>query len=143
MRYKFFLYSILILVGSSCNNSSGYITVLLENNSDTRPAIEIVTNVSDTLYAKHIVKRNKEQISYTEFKITQPVKWDEIKLTFFVNGGLDTASCSIVRDSIKKNTTVHVNLNEVLFKKGDSYNGYTLDKDTVVKKQFYSEVIYK
>jgi len=137
-----FLYLIIILSGFSCNNRSDIITVLVENNSDIKPIIEIVTNVNDTLYARHMVKRNKEKVDYTEFTITKPVKWDVINLKFFINGEMDTTSCSVIRDSIKKNATVHVNLNEVLFKKGDSYKGHALDKDTLIKKEFYSEVIY-
>jgi len=137
----FFLGLITILSELSCNSSDN-ITVLMENNSDMKPSIEIVTNVNDTLYAKHVVKRNNDKISYTEFTITKPVKLDIIKLKFFINGEMDTTLCSVVKDSIKKNTTVHVNFNEVLFKKGDSYKGYRLVKDTIVKKEFYSEVIY-
>lgn len=138
----FFLCLVTILSELSCKNSSDNITVLMENNSDMKPIIEIITNVNDTLYAKHVVKRNKERVSYTEFTITKPVKWDVIKLKFFINGEMDTTLCSVIKDSIKKNTTVHVNFNEVLFKKGDSYKGYVLDKDTIIKKEFYSEVIY-
>lgn len=131
-----------ILSELSCKNSSDKITVLMENNSDVKPIIEIITNVNDTLYAKHIVKRNNKKVSYTEFTITKSLKWDVIKLKFFINGEMDTTLCSVIKDSIKKNATVHVNFNEVLFKKGDSYKGYLLDKDTIFKKELYSEVIY-
>ena len=138
----FFLCLTTILSELSCKNSSDNITVLMENNSDMKPIIEIITNVNDTYYAKHVVKRNKEKVSYTEFTITKPVKWDVIKLKFFINGEMDTTLCSVIKNSVKKNTTVHVNFNEVLFKKGDSYKGYVLDKDTIIKREFYSEFIY-
>ena len=131
-----------ILNEFSCKKSSDNITVLMENNSDVKPIIEIITNVNDTLYAKHVVKRNNEKVSYTEFTISKPLKWDEIKLKFFINGEMDTTLCVVIKNRIKKNTVVHVNFNEVLFKKGDTYKGYLLSQDSIIKKELYSEVIY-
>ncbi len=114
----------------------------MENNSDIKPAIEITTSVNDSFYAVHTVKCVKEKITNTNFIITTPIKWDIIKLKFSINGYLDTSICNIIRDSVKNEIVVHVNLNEILFKKGWNYKSYILDKDTIVQKQFYSEVMY-
>ncbi len=141
MRNLFF-FCLLALNQFSCKRGADNITVLIENNSDIKPVIEIVTMVNDSLFAKQLIRRNNERVSYTEFTITKPIKGDVLKLKFFIVGEKDTTSCNIIKDSIKKKATVHVNFNEVLFKKGDRYKGFVLDKDTIIKKEFYSEVMY-
>lgn len=139
---RFLLCLTIILSEFSCKHGSDNITILMENNSDISPVIEIVTTVDDSLYAKHTVKRNEEKVSYTEFTVPKPGKWKVARLKFFVDKGTDTTYCNVIKDSIKKEATVYVNFNEVLFKKGDSYQGNVLGKDTIIKKEFYSEVFY-
>jgi len=51
-------------------------------------------------------------------------------------------ACTIVPDSLTSRSVIRVYLIETLFRKGWQYKNITLDKDSVVRREFTCEVLY-
>ena len=63
------------------------------------------------------------------------------KIDFKVHSTGEQTGCTFTLDSLRKGAIVHANYVEVLFKKGYQYKSDILMRDSIVKKDFYSEII--
>jgi hypothetical protein len=136
-RTLIFFFSIFI---SSCASHPKFIELDIENSSDVRPVINMEIYREDKLFRKEIV-RKYNVARFTELRI-QNIP-DTLFLRFVIPQTKEETSCEILKKNIDKNfATVHVNLTEILFKKGDTYKGSILDKDSIMKRNFYCEVMY-
>jgi hypothetical protein len=135
-------FSLMTLCIFSCKQTANDVTIAMENNSDIKPCIKIATYVNGNFYDTTNVCRSKGTVSYKKIIVKNLLHFKNPILKFFILNDIDTSICNIITDSIKNGVTVHINYNEILFKRGDSYYGRILEKDTVVKKEFYSEVMY-
>ncbi|MCS3798752.1 hypothetical protein GGD38_004122 [Chitinophagaceae bacterium OAS944] len=72
-----------------------------------------------------------------------PVKVSSVILKFVIRKTGDSTSCALTSEMLSTEPIVHVNFNEIIFKKGFDYPGHVLQNDSVVKREFYAEVIPK
>lgn len=138
---KRLLYPLMLIALCCCNKKGNDIVVLFENNSDVDSIINIETYIDDDFYKSVQVKRDTTRVRYEELLIKPPTEKKNVKLLFVIGKSKDTASCIVYKPVLNKKSYVHVNFNELLFKKGFNYLGQMLQKDSIVRKNFYCEII--
>jgi len=137
----FFLFFFLLC---SCKSNSRVLNVWIENNSDANKNIEISTYVNDSLIDKRSITKDSiaDRVSIFKVDLKFPDTTRRCVLKFVSSSRGEETSCLVIADSLNKRTLAHVNYVERLFKKGDEYNFIVLKKDTVVRKEFYCEMLY-
>jgi hypothetical protein len=134
-------YLILFTVAGCLSKRTNKVPVYLENNSDADSVFNIKTLINYKFYKVVPVKRNPIADRYENLVVELPVKMDSIILTFIISETGDSTSCVLHRELMNAKSWVHVNFNETIFKKGSSYLGQVLRKDTLISHEFYSEII--
>lgn len=117
-----------------------FINVYLENSSETIPVLTVATYINGSYYNTIRVKKNTSAINWANYQLLLPSNKDSVQIMFVIPENNCRTACILLRDSLTSRSWMHVNYNEVLFRKGDQYYGYILSKDTVVEKNFYCEV---
>ncbi|OQP47723.1 hypothetical protein [Niastella populi] len=138
---KKFSYLILLAVAGCITKSTNKVPVYLENNSETDSIINIKTLINGKFYKDVPVKRNPIADRYEKLMVEWPDTMDSTVLTFIIKETGDSTRCVLHRDSLNPKTWVHVNFSEAIFKKGSKLYDVILSSDSVVKHEFYSEVI--
>ena len=134
-------YLILFTLAGCFTKRTNSVVVYMENNSDMDSVINIKTLLNGKFYKVVPVKWNATVIKFVPLIVEFPDKMDSITLTFLnINRG-DSTSCVVHRKILNPKTWVHVNFNEVIFKKGSKYYDEILSKDSLVNYEFYSEII--
>ncbi len=124
----------------SCNYNREFIKVFIENSSDVKPVVNIEIYSNNKLYRKEVINKSNTT-NFTEFTIDNIP--DSLFLKFILLETKEETICMVLKKDIHKGyASVHVNFSEVLFKRGDMYKSIKLDKDSIVKRIFYSEVMY-
>lgn len=137
------VYLILLIFSGCLTKRINNITVYFENNSDVDSVINIKTFINDRFYKVVSVKRNITVVRYEKLIIDIPVKTDNVILTFVITNTGDSTNCVLNSEMLRTESSVHVNFNETIFKKGFNYLGQILRRDTIVRHEFYSEIIAK
>lgn len=117
------------------------VAVYIENNSDVDSVVFMKAFINDKFYKVVSVKRNRTLVTYEKLMVELPVKMDSVILKFVISKTGDSTSCVLNSEMLSAESPVHVNFNEIIFKKGFDYLGHILKNDSVVKREFYSEVI--
>jgi hypothetical protein len=142
MKFSYLFYLILFFL-YACKSDSKKIQIWFENNSDRSSVVEVSTYINDSLI--DIRKVQQDSISDRVRAFDVKVIGDKFKKTsnlkFVLSGSNDETSCLINIDSMGKNKLVHVNYVERLLKKGYIINSDTLKQDSVVRKEFYCEIL--
>jgi hypothetical protein len=138
---KKLFYLILLAVTGCITKSTNEVPVYLENNSEADSVINIKTLINGKFYKGVPVKRNPIADKYEKLMVEWPDTMDSTVLTFIISETGDSTRCILYRDSLHSKTWVHVNFNEAIFKKGSKLYDVILSRDSVVKHEFYSEVI--
>lgn len=136
-------YLILLIFSGCLTRRINNIAVYLENNSDVDSVITIKTFINDRFHKVVSVKRNTTVVGFEKLMLEIPVETDNVILTFVINKSGDSTSCVLNSERLKAESSVHVNFNETVFKKGFNYLGHILKRDTIIRHEFYSEVISK
>lgn len=89
------------------------------------------------------VKRGTTVVRFEKLMLEIPVERDNVILTFIINKSGDSTSCVLDREMLRAESSVHVNFNETIFKKGFNYLGHILKRDTIIRREFYSEIMTK
>ncbi len=131
---------VLLLIG--CKSKTKQIEILVENSSNVNDSINIDLIVNDIFYKKVPVKRGKETIKYEKIEMDFPKDESVIHLKFKLNSTGELAESIVKKDSIKGKAIVHVNFLEVRFNKGFELGNRVLEKDSIVRREFYSEIMY-
>lgn len=140
---KITTYLILFALAGCLTKKTNRIAVYLENNSDVDSVVHVKAFINDKLYKVVSVKRITTVVKYEKLIVELPVKMDSVILKFVISKTDDSTSCVLNSGMLNAESSVHVNFNEVIFKKGFDYLGHILQNDSVVKRKFYSEVITK
>ena len=137
----FFLFCFLIC---SCKSNSSVLNVWIENNSDENKNIEISTYVNDSLVDKRNITKDSiaDRISTFKVDLNFPSVPKRYVVKFVSSPFGEETSCLLIADSLNKRTLMHVNYVKRLFKKGNELDNRILMKDTVVRKEFYCEILY-
>lgn len=141
MKVQYFI-SFVIFFIFSCRNIEKSINVLIENNSDLNEKIDVAIYVNDSLVDNRSVNRNSIADSFLPFKIGIENEDKKVVLKFILSEN-EMTSCIVNADSICERTLVHVNYVEKLFKKGYEFNKTVLLKDSIIRKDFYCEIMYQ
>jgi hypothetical protein len=141
MKYIFIFFILLY----SCKSNSRAINVWIENNSDLHKNIEISTYVDDSLVDKRFIAKDSISDRISTFKVDLNFSSSKTKkqLKFISSLGGEKTSCFVIENSLNERALAHVNYVERLFKKGDEYNKIILKSDTVYRKAFYCEIMYR
>jgi predicted transcriptional regulator len=120
------------------------IEIIIENSSNVTDSLSINVMLENKLIFKNIhVKRDRNKITFEVLRIDFPKGKTTASLNFTLNNTGEMTQSLVSRDSIKQKATVHVNFLEVRFLKGFALGTKVLQKDSIVRREFYSEVIYK
>lgn len=140
MRNILFLL-ILFFAFENCSHKTNEIKIYFENNSDIAKSITVLTFINNRQVDKRAVIRDTIADRFQAFSV-KPQETDKppYKITFKLSGRIETTTCVINPDSIK-DARLHVNFVEELFKKGNQYESRILDNDTIVRKDFYCEIL--
>jgi hypothetical protein len=140
MKNKF-LILILFFCFQNCTHKNNEIKIYLENSSNVAKTITVTTFINNRKVDERTVAKDTIADRFRTFnvKLLETDK-NPVEIAFRLGGRTETTSCIINPDSIK-NVTVHVNFVETLFKKGYQYESKVLDTDTIVRKDFYCEIL--
>lgn len=134
--------SVLLLMFTSCFlKTTNKMAICIENNSDVDSVVNIKTLVNGKFYKLVPVKRNFTIVHFERFFIEFPAKTNNVELTFVVDRSKDTAKCIIHKDSLTAKSCIHVNFNETVFRKGNQIYDQILQKDSLIQKAFYCEIV--
>lgn len=127
----------------SCGSDKENISVWIENNSDVNREIEVSTYLNDSLVDKRYIEKDSIADRVASFKIDLKLagKKKESKFKFVSSIDQDQTSCVVNLDSINKSTLLHVNYVRRLLRKGYHFNNDTLKSDSIIRKEFYCELI--
>lgn len=140
MKQIICIYLLFIPCLFSCNYNQKYIKVFIENSSDIKPVINVEIYSNNKLYRREAIKKSNIT-NFTEFSIDNIP--DSLVLRFILLETKEETICKVLSKNIHKgHASVHVNFSEVLFKKGDMYKSIKMEKDSIVKRIFYCEVMY-
>jgi hypothetical protein len=131
-----------MIVASSSGSSKKQIKVFIENASDGRQSIEVGIYLNGSLMDTKRVDRDTLKISYASLDLNLPGGSKQSVIQFKIPKSGEVAECSIDPDSLSQHSRVRVVLIETVFKKGWRFNTVTLDKDSIVRKDFDCQVIY-
>src|SRR5689334_23160775 len=133
------LYLALLTFTGCLTKKSDKFSVCMENNSDTNAVINIETLINGKFYKVIPVRRNTAVVHFESLIVEFPGKGDSLNLTFVISGTKDSTSCVVDRKKWRPESWVHVNFNEVGFKKGARLFDEIFSRDTIVHREFYSE----
>lgn len=136
--YNYLLLCVFICL--SCQNKQ--IKISLENTSKVSDSINIDIELDNKLLKNVWVKKGKETITYEKLNIDYPSNKTEVQLNFKLKSTGETTGIIVKRDSITQYALVNVNFIEIVFFKGFKLGTRVLDKDSLVKREFYSDVFY-
>lgn len=137
------LFSISFLYG--CGTSAKRsIIIRFENNSDLDTVLTIDTYLDGQNIKSTSVKRDLLNIYDTSVNISvKGVEKQKVELQFIIESTHDTASCIISPQQADRLGYIHVNFVKKVFEKGYLVFDKILDKDSVVHRDFYCELIDK
>jgi hypothetical protein len=134
--------SCLLLMCFGCKTK--HIEIIIENSSDISDSISIDVMLDSAVLYKNIsVKKDKEKLKFESVNIDFPENKTDVRLNFRMNNTGELTGSTVIKDSIKQKAIIHVNFLEVRFLKGFELGTRVLDKDSIVRREFYSEIIYK
>jgi hypothetical protein len=131
----------LFLFGFSCAFQKRELTISLENSSSVNRKIVIETLLGVNTIDKREVVKGENVVNFESFNLALPNNTDSVCLQFKVLGTNYVTKCNFLQSQIKKRSWVHVNFSEVLFRKGYKLFERILDKDTVIERRFYCELM--
>jgi hypothetical protein len=144
---KLLLHTIIITgLLSSCGSSrSRTIPIWIENSSNANRVIQIATFVDDSLYDIRSVYRDSIADRILPFNAILKSPKNKSGWTFkFKNEDTkEETACIVPEDSISNISFLHVNYVEMIYKKGFDVNGIILMKDSVVKRSFKCQPVYR
>ena len=126
-----------------CKTKSKKINFVFENSSEIRNIIYIDLYINEVFYKKFKVEKQNIDHKFIFDEIKIPSNQDKIKLTFKITETTYISKLNIDKSLFenKDYVTVHVNLKEIIFHEGDYLGVDILSKDSIVKKEFYSEIV--
>jgi archaellum component FlaF (FlaF/FlaG flagellin family) len=131
----------LLLVFFGCTKKR--IEIIIENSSNISDSINIDVMLDGVVIYKNVsVKRDKEKVRFETLNIDFPENKTDARLNFRMSNTGELTGSIVTKDSIKRKATVHVNFLEVRFSKGFELGTKILSKDSIARREFYSEVIY-
>lgn len=130
----------LFALAGCLTKNTNRVAVYLENSSDVDSVVYIKTFINDKFFKVVPVKRITTVVKYEKLIVELPVKMDSVTLKFAISKTGDSTSCVLNSEMLSAGSPVHVNFKEIIFKKGFDYLGHILKNDSVVKREFYSEV---
>jgi hypothetical protein len=137
---KMLIFLLLNAIMISCNYNNKSVKVFIENSSDVNPEVNIEIYSNNKFLRKEVV-RISNTVNFTVFDIKSIP--DSLILKFILLETKEETGCMVLKTNIhNKYASVHVNFSEVLFKNGDIYKSVKLNKDSIVKRIFYSEIMY-
>lgn len=134
---QFFL---LIFFFISCNNRKN-ITIAIENNCNASEQLVFYVYRGKVLIKSLLVPHSKTSISYVSTSIEIEPPYDNIALTFKIKERTDSTNLNISGKELTKSKIIHVNFVEQILKKGAKSGNSILAKDSIVYKDFYSELM--
>jgi hypothetical protein len=132
---------LVLFILAGCFTKRSEVVVYMENNSDLDSVINIKTLINGKFYKVVPVKRNTIAVKLVPLIVKFPDKMDTVKLTFINSNRGDSSSCVVRREILSPKTWVHVNFNQVVFRKGRRFYDRILERDTLMGREFYSEII--
>ena len=140
MKYLLSL-SILLFVCVGCSQKK--LRIVFENSSQLRNQVSVSILINNQFFSKIPVIKTIADHNFKEITLNFPKGKDSISLEFTVDSTNKESKTVVYRDSIDNEAVIHVNFSQIMFLKGDSFRGMLLKNDSLVKNEFYSEVIYK
>lgn len=140
MRWSLLILKLTLLLFMSCKNSKS-LNIYYENGSDINSEVIIETFLEDNLIDNRTVRRGDTLIHWELLSIKLPKSDDSIRLRFKVPETNYNSECTISKSQISSKTWLHVALKEVVFKKGDRIPGKILEKDSIMERKFYCELV--
>lgn len=133
-----FLAGILIL--GSCKGSEN-LNIYYENISDVNEKVSVETYLDGKLIDTRVVSKGDTMVKMDNLKLKMSDIGDTVNLQFRIQGKGYHSECNFSKKGITQNSWVHVNLREILFKKGDHIPGQVLEKDSIMEREFYCELV--
>jgi hypothetical protein len=135
---------IILIISYGCTKK-GTVNIWIENSSDIKDSIYVKTFIGDSLVDQRQIYRDSIADRIIPFAIHLPKAKNVQYFTFrFVALPENSESSTVIRvDSIEAISFLHVNYVETLFKKGYVIFTDTLKADSIIRKDFYSEIVYK
>lgn len=141
MRIKHLLYLLIVFL-CNCKSNEETIAIWIENNSDMKNRIEVTTYLNDSIIDKREIIKDSIADKVLPFRIKLPSLRTQAVFKFVIPGNEETR-CLVKPDSINNKTLLHVNYVEKVFKKGSQFNKAILQKDSIIRKEFYCDIMYK
>ena len=140
-KVSFVRFFLICLISLNCKTRNREITISIENSSHIQKKIVVESLLNGHSIDKRDVVKGENTVHLESFKIPISNNQDSISIAFKVLGTQYNAKCNFSPKQITNATWIHVNLNEIVFKKGYEYNGRILEKDTIIEKFFYCELV--
>lgn len=132
-------YTVLLLFLVSCNQNKT-LNIFIENGSASQKTIPVEVYVNDSLYKIVTVNQGENVIRSKHIGVLISAS-TITKVGFKISNTEYGTQCSVKPRSLTNKTWMHVALSEIVFKKGYKYGDRILDKDTMLKKDFYCELV--
>lgn len=137
---KHLVVTLLLFICLSCN-SIKKINIYIENSSMVKDEVTVETYLDGQLCDSRVVKRGESTIHWEHVTLDLPIGKDSFSVAFKIPRTQYYTTCQINKKDLTKETWVHVNLSEVLFKKGYTYYTGILERDTIVSRGFFCEIL--
>jgi hypothetical protein len=124
----------------SCKGSDN-LNIYYENCSDVNEKVSVETYLDGKLIDTRDVIKGDTLVKMDNLKLKLSDIGDTVKLQFRIQGKGYHSECNFSKNAITQNSWVHVNLREILFRKGDQVPGQVLEKDSLIEKEFYCELV--
>jgi hypothetical protein len=141
---RFILICLLILIVYACTPKAS-VNIWIENSSDIKDSIYVKTFLGDSMVDQRPIYRDSIADRIFPFTIQLPKAKNGKYFTFrFITFPENLETSIIINvDSVEAISFLHVNYVETLFKKGYVIFSDTLKADSIIKKEFYSEIVYQ
>ena len=129
-----------ILIFCAGCHSNETLDIYIENGSLSQKTIPLEIYLDGKLVKEVDVTRKDNIVSSKHVQLLLP-ETNEVKLIFKIPQTEWKTECVFKKGELSKKTWIHVALSELEFKKGYQYMGRTLERDTVVERKFYCELV--
>jgi hypothetical protein len=140
----FYLIFLTLLGLSSCKRHKEHISIWIENNSDLNSYMEFSTYIDDSLVDKRKINKDSIADNIQPFGVEfTPGKYKILIFRFVSSIRGESVRCVVNIDSISKSSLLHVNYVYRVLRKNPLVDQPDLQKDKLLRKDFYCELINK